>query len=44
MGAHPLTVLLAEPRGQLALVVGVTLETVGVLWTARIVKAAEEAS
>jgi tight adherence protein B len=44
MGAHPLTVLLAEPRGQLALAAGVTLETVGMFWTARIVAAAEEAS
>lgn len=44
MGAHPLAVLLAEPRGQLALLTGVTLEAAGVLWTARIVAAAEETS
>ena len=41
MGARPLTVLLAQPRGQLALVVGVVLEAMGVLWTTRIVAAAE---
>jgi tight adherence protein B len=41
MGAHPLAVLLGEPRGQLALLVGVVLEAVGVLWTARIVAAAQ---
>jgi tight adherence protein B len=41
MGARPLTVLLEQPRGQLALVVGVVLEAVGVLWTSRIVAAAE---
>jgi tight adherence protein B len=43
MGARPLVVLLAQPRGQLALVVGVALEALGVLWTARIVAAAEDA-
>jgi tight adherence protein B len=42
MGAHPLTVLLAQPRGQLALVVGVFLEALGVLWTSRIIAAAED--
>jgi tight adherence protein B len=41
MGARPLTLLLGEPRGQLALVVGVALEALGVLWTARIVAAAQ---
>lgn len=41
MGARPLTVLLGEARGQLALVVGVVLEALGVLWTARIVSAAQ---
>lgn len=40
MGAHPLSVLLGQPRGQLALVVGVVLEALGVLWTARIVAGA----
>ena len=42
MGARPLTVLLAQPRGQLALVVGVFLEALGVLWTSRIIAAAED--
>lgn len=37
MGARPLQVLLAEPAGQVALVVGVGLDAVGVLWTSRIV-------
>ena len=41
MGARPLAILLGEPRGQLALVVGVVLEASGVLWTARIVTAAQ---
>jgi tight adherence protein B len=41
MGARPLSVLLAQPRGELALAVGVALEAVGVLWTSRIVAAAE---
>jgi tight adherence protein B len=40
-GARPLTVLLGEPRGQLALVVGVVLEALGVLWTSRIVATAQ---
>jgi tight adherence protein B len=42
MGARPLTVLLAQPRGQLALVAGVLLEALGVLWTSRIIAAAED--
>jgi tight adherence protein B len=41
MGARPLTVLLGETRGQLALVVGVALEALGVLWTAQIVSSAQ---
>ena len=41
MGARPLAVLLGQPRGQLALVVGVALEALGVLWTARIVTGAQ---
>ena len=41
MGARPLAVLLGQPRGQLALVVGVALEALGVLWTARIVAGAQ---
>jgi tight adherence protein B len=42
MGAHPITVLLAQPRGQVALVTGVVLEALGVLWTSRIIASAEE--
>jgi tight adherence protein B len=42
MGARPLTVLLGQQRGQLALAVGVALEALGVLWTSRIVSTAEE--
>src|SRR5829696_596688 len=41
MGAHPLTVLLGQPRGHLALLVGVGMEAAGVLWTSRIVTAAQ---
>lgn len=41
MGARPLAVLLGQPRGQLTLVVGVALEALGVLWTARIVAGAQ---
>jgi tight adherence protein B len=41
MGARPLAVLLGQPRGQLALLAGVVLEALGVLWTARIVAAAQ---
>jgi tight adherence protein B len=40
MGARPLAVLLGEPRGQVALVAGVLLDAVGVLWTNRIIAAA----
>jgi tight adherence protein B len=43
MGAHPITVLLAQPRGQVALVGGVVLEALGVLWTSRIIASAEDA-
>ena len=43
MGAHPITVLLGQPRGQLALAVGVVLEALGVRWTSRIIAAAEDA-
>ena len=42
MGAHPITVLLAQPRGQVALTVGVVLEALGVLWTSRIIASAED--
>jgi len=41
MGARPVAVLLGQPRGELALVVGVALEAAGVLWTSRIVASAE---
>jgi Flp pilus assembly protein TadB len=37
MGARPLDVLFVAPAGQAALVVGVGLDAVGVLWTSRIV-------
>ena len=43
MGAEPLSTLLGRPAGQLALLIGVSLEAVGVLWTARIVAGAERA-
>ena len=39
MGAHPLGVLVHTGAGQLALVVGVGLDAVGVLWTARLLRA-----
>jgi tight adherence protein B len=42
MGAHPLTVLLAQPGGQVTLAAGVVLEALGVLWTSRIIAAAED--
>ena len=42
MGARPLTVLLAHPRGQVALLTGVVLDALGVLWTSRIIAAAED--
>jgi tight adherence protein B len=42
MGAHPVRVLLGQPRGQLALVVGVVLEALGVFWTSRIIASAED--
>jgi len=40
MGARPLHVLLGTERGQVAMLVGAGLDAVGLLWTARIVKAA----
>lgn len=40
MGARPLAVLLGDTRGQVALLTGVGLDAVGVLWTSRIVAAA----
>ena len=43
MGAHPISVLLGQTRGQVALVVGVALEALGVRWTSRIIAAAENA-
>ena len=42
MGAHPVTVLLGQPRGQVALVVGVVLEALGLVWTSRIITSAED--
>ena len=41
MGASPLAVLLGTTGGQLALLAGVVLDSSGVLWTARIVAAAD---
>lgn len=43
MGAHPIAILLGQPRGQVALVVGIALEALGVLWTSRIIASAENA-
>ncbi|MFD8594657.1 type II secretion system F family protein [Kitasatospora sp. NPDC059646] len=43
LGAHPVQVLLHTPAGLLALLAGAALETAGILWTARIVRAAEDA-
>lgn len=43
MGAHPIAVLLGQPRGQMAAVVGIVLEAAGVLWTSRIIASAEHA-
>lgn len=42
MGAHPITVLLGQPRGQVALMLGIALEALGVLWTSRIIASAED--
>lgn len=44
MGAQPLRVLLGTVPGQFALLAGVGLEAVGVLWTARVVATAQGAS
>lgn len=41
MGARPLHVLLGTGRGQVALLVGAGLDALGLLWTGRIVTAAE---
>lgn len=41
MGAHPIHVLTTSPIGEVALAVGAGLDGAGVLWTARIVRAAE---
>ncbi|MFC8715780.1 type II secretion system F family protein [Kitasatospora sp. NPDC057198] len=43
LGAHPVHVLLHTPAGLLGLLAGAALETAGVVWTARIVRAAEDA-
>jgi tight adherence protein B len=42
MGARPMTVLLGQPRGQVALLAGIVLEALGVLWTSRIIASAED--
>ncbi|MGH3342156.1 MAG: type II secretion system F family protein [Carbonactinosporaceae bacterium] len=44
VGAHPVQVLLHDPYGQACLVVGLTLDLVGVLWVDRIARAAERAA
>lgn len=42
MGAAPLTILFGAGGGQLALLAGVSLDSAGVLWSARIVATAED--
>jgi tight adherence protein B len=44
MGAHPLHVLLHTAAGQLALVVGAGLDALGLWWTSRILRGAEQAA
>jgi tight adherence protein B len=41
LGADPLGVLVGTPLGLSCLVVGLLLETAGLLWTARITRGAE---
>ncbi|MFJ4677194.1 type II secretion system F family protein [Kitasatospora sp. NPDC088783] len=43
LGADPVHVLLHTPVGLFGLLVGAALETAGILWTARIVRSAEDA-
>ncbi|RKE19926.1 type II secretion system F family protein [Streptomyces sp. TLI_171] len=43
LGAHPVQVLLHTPVGLLGLLAGSALEVAGLVWTARIVRAAEDA-
>ncbi|MFF4343141.1 type II secretion system F family protein [Kitasatospora sp. NPDC001540] len=43
LGAHPVHVLLHTPVGLLGLLAGAALEAAGIVWTARIVRAAEAA-
>ncbi|WP_073807483.1 type II secretion system F family protein [Kitasatospora sp. CB01950] len=43
LGAHPVQVLLHTPAGLLSLLAGAALEAAGIVWTARIVRAAEDA-
>ncbi|MCU7823972.1 type II secretion system F family protein [Kitasatospora sp. DSM 101779] len=43
LGAHPLPTLLHTPAGLVCLAAGAALETAGLLWTARIVRSAEDA-
>lgn len=44
MGAHPVNVLLHAGLGQVALILGVVLDGVGIWWTDRIVRSAETAA
>jgi tight adherence protein B len=41
MGAHPLTVLIDTPSGQLLALLGVTLDAAGLLWTQQLAGHAE---
>jgi len=43
MGAHPLAVLLGTPGGRLLCCVGVLLDAAGLLWTQRLIQAAQRA-
>ncbi|MGW4383811.1 type II secretion system F family protein [Kitasatospora sp. NPDC004531] len=43
LGAHPARILLHTPVGLLSLLAGAALEAAGIVWTARIVRAAEDA-
>ena len=44
MGADPLRVLIGTVPGQLALLTGVGLEALGVLWTSRVITKAQAPS
>jgi tight adherence protein B len=41
LGADPLSVLVGTPAGRACLLVGLLLEAIGLLWTARITRRAE---